>query len=128
MREIKFRVYSEELKKYSTLQEAAIYGKVLPRDNELKVREQYILEQFTGIYDKNGKEIYEGDIVESYFYWEKDYIVKFGNYNNEEQWEDNRSGYGWYLQSLDNEVDTIRELNYRTIIEVIGNIHEGENK
>jgi hypothetical protein len=67
MREIKFRAWNNKNKKW--LQEFAVDcrdGGVMPHiasgtfdDND----ENAILMQYSGLKDKNGKEIYEGDIV-----------------------------------------------------------------
>jgi len=60
-REIKFRLWIKEDKRYD-------YSKMSYSIPEFTSgfayrRGTYVLEQFTGVLDKNGKEIYEGDIV-----------------------------------------------------------------
>ena len=58
MRTIKFRIFDSEIKKYTDISASAI---MLDELNNLKPNLK--IEQFTGLHDKNGKEIYEGDIV-----------------------------------------------------------------
>ena len=64
MREIKFRVWDKErqtkVMQYPTLRDFAWLGETCLADNK-----RYAVMQFTGLLDKNGKEIYEGDIYKN---------------------------------------------------------------
>ena len=60
-REIKFRIWSLEAKEMFEDFPLVREDKYL---NDVLADENYIFMQFTGLLDKNGKEIYEGDILE----------------------------------------------------------------
>jgi hypothetical protein len=59
MREIKFKVWDIENKRWASDTLCFAVGEMSKRAEE----KGYILCQFTGLYDKNGKEIYEGNII-----------------------------------------------------------------
>ena len=63
MRDIKFRIWETLNKKmtpWDKLQNAQI--SILNRPESI-VKDEFVVMQYTGLTDKNGKEIYEGDIL-----------------------------------------------------------------
>ena len=129
MREIKFRVWDVQRKVL-----ANVTSIMWLSEDEIEIdhdknglREPFqvygytaILERFTGLHDKNGAEIYEGD------------IVKHNNTPYVIQW--NKGTTGFICVDKQNKTHS-GKANWRTgqwldnvskYLEIIGNIHEGE--
>jgi hypothetical protein len=106
MREIKFRVWSELTKSMSPVASLLdwIYTDNTPALLALGIRMTFL--QFTGLKDKNGREIYEGDVISIHEGYERGSVgFRKGNF---------------VLENTDKAIG-----NYITeTIEVIGNIYE----
>jgi len=130
-REIKFRAWNKIDKTMGepfTLIEAIGSRKINGIDTS-----EIIYQQFTGLLDKNGVEIYEDDIVKEFGYFAT-FIVKFGKYKRARFMNGDlpRDNYGFYLKGIPFKDKTgVNNTGEKSIfvengLEVIGNIHENK--
>ncbi len=74
--------------------------------------------QYTGLKDKNGKDIFEGDIHE---YDGRRFDVKFGYYTDDDT---HAEMYGWYFDSNSLEEQGSLGVDSEKYVNIIGNIHD----
>ena len=141
MREIKFRVWDKDLKHMHIVGTGHHDSIVFGKNNRFEYRnmqngcgsgdesDTYILMQFTGVLDKNKKEIYEGDIVicKEYPFFGDDGLTEL-NYVGEIFISEEGDGYYLDLHAVSSRVsgracgESISE--YMGKLEVIGNIYQ----
>lgn len=117
-REIKFRIWDKSANEMSLPEDNDrywIHPNGLVKYYDVWCTQDVVLMQFTGLLDKNGKEIYEEDIVKIYFsdYKFEKKLIEYGQFRNCNCC-DNVCGIGFDI-GIHFESDTI---------EIIGNIFE----
>ena len=127
MREIRFRAWDKEDKKMFPVLEidfvdgwVKMYCKIAGR--HYNYLDNLVLLQFTGLEDKNGKEIYEGDIVSVKYIYDKRTTDRA-----QVVWREDKAGFGLKsLKGLTNEVYELYKITTEHNLEVVGNIYENK--
>lgn len=129
-RELKFRAWGKNIKEYMGDGKGAC--NVVNILGDLLKQGGWVIEQYTGLNDKNGKEIYEGDIVRLYEHdWWDGKIVKHHKNPRVEgnfvvYYDDDLAAFEMEnTQPYDNGIRGIEPFGFASQeYEVVGNIHE----
>lgn len=131
MREIKFRIWSRHFNQWMNHCGAidccgrvvSLYVKkdgtqITPMWTQFP-DDDITIQQFTGLKDKNGKEIYEGDVIQY------NRRSSYDGINFEVKW--NEDNWGWVLVSKNKDYlvnERTPEGNRYSFVEVVGNVFE----
>lgn len=119
-RTIKFRFWKTETKEWVNFpSRTGIYSHQPIIDPVYTESNYFIIQQFTGLLDKNGKEIYEGDILKAFdvsCFESKSPLILYVAYEADNAWfvfknSSDALGEGYYWQELSD-------------VEIVGNIFE----
>ena len=115
-RELKFRIWDKTEKTFTNISPSFVCGseeKVFEFCGSLYQRKNWVIQQFTGLYDKNKKPIYEGDRVR-FSYTEKE------DFFGEVVWLEDRASYGVRYENI---TETFEDLGFvQKYFEIVGNI------
>lgn len=124
MREIKFRIWDKSNKSWNQYLLLNAAGKIVVIDdavggqaNTADNQENYVIQQYTGLKDKNGKEIYEGDIVQNMIIGPVEYFAG----------EFSIGGVNPLKDFLIIPSDENESLSFKLHLEIIGNVFENSN-
>ena len=125
MREIKFRAWDKkynQMVSWDGISKNNIIGSLINNNN--RSISNGVLMQFTGLLDKNGIEIYEGDIIEHHYSLTK---VIYGRSHNE--MGELRESVGFHRVGINNnDLWCTTSMTYGlNSYEVIGNIYEHQH-
>lgn len=128
-REIKFRAWDKERKEFLSAGNIllAINPNRYPKNTDFYLdvynekyknmwRDRFEIQQFTGLFDKNAREIYDGDIVRT----NSGRLCKV-------VWFSSPQYQGWDLTPIETKSPASTEVDFWNNLEVIGNVYENKN-